>query len=112
MSVTLDENGVPVEANGKKIMKSQQNAFRKAMSTDYFKKFPVGTGLVVRGDTLTSLESTIYKWIMSWQIRYEQAINEGIFPITVVTQAPVTTFDCMRYLFRAINPSVYMDILD
>ena len=112
MSVTLDENGVPVEVNGKKIKKSYQNAFRKAMSTDYFKKFAVGTGLIVRGDTLTSLESTIYKWIIDWEIRYNQAINEGIFPITVVTKAPITTFDNMRYLFAAINPSVYMNILD
>lgn len=112
MTIKFDETGVPIEANGKKLMKSYQNAYRKAMNTSYFKKFENGSGLMVRGNILTSLESSIYKWVMDWQLRYETAYNRGIFPIKKVTEAPIQTFDNMRYLFMAINPGLYMDILD
>lgn len=112
VTIEYDENKVPVKVNGKPVMKSYQNAYRKASNTDYFNEFKNGAGLIVRGNFLTSLESSIYKWIMDWQVHYEYAINNGIFPITRVTQAPVQAFDGMRYFFRVINPDVYMEILD
>lgn len=112
MNIKFDENNVPVEVNGKKVMKSYQNAYRKAMNTSYFTKFDNRSGIIVRGNILSPLESSIYKWVMEWQWKYELAINNNIFPINKITETPVTTFDCMRYLFRSINPGVYMDILD
>jgi hypothetical protein len=112
ITIEYNDDGIPVKVNGKPVMKSYQNAYRKASNTDYFTKFKNGEGLLVRGNLLTSLESSIYKWIMDWQVRYEYAINKGIFPITEVTKAPVQAFDGMRYLFSAINPEVYMEILD
>jgi hypothetical protein len=111
-NIKFDEDRVPVEVNGKKLMKSYQNAYRKASNTDYFTSFDNRDGLVIRGNLLTSFESSIYKWVMDWQIRYEYAINNGIFPITKITQAPIQTFDNMRYLFSAINQDLYMNILD
>jgi hypothetical protein len=111
-TIEYNDDKVPVKVNGKAIMKSYQNAYRKASNTDYFTNFDNRDGLVVRGNLLTSIESSIYKWIMDWQVRYEYAINNGLFPITRVTQAPVPTFDAMRYFFSSINPEVYMKILD
>jgi hypothetical protein len=112
ITIEYNEDRIPVKVNGKPVMKSYQNAYRKASNTDYFTKFENREGLIVRGNVLTSLESSIYKWIMDWQVRYEYAINYGIFPINKVTKAPVTAFDDMRYFFRVINPDVYMEILD
>ncbi len=111
-NIEYNEDGVPVKINGKAIMKSYQNAYRKASNTDYFTKFENRSGLVVRGNLLTPLESSIYKWVMDWQVRYEYAYNNKIFPITKATKAPVTTFDDMRYFFSSINPGLYMEILD
>lgn len=110
--IDYNEDSVPVKINGKPVMKSYQNAYRKASNTDYFTKFENREGLIVRGNFLTPLESSIYKWIMDWQVRYEYALNNNIFPITEVTKAPVTAFDDMRYFFRLISPDVYMEILD
>lgn len=111
-NIEFDKSGIPVKVNGKPVMKSYQNAYRKAMSTSYFTKFEGGRALLVRGNFLTPLESSIYKWIMDWQWKYEEAFNASIYPVSKVTETPVTTFDCMRYLFRVLNPGVYMEILD
>jgi hypothetical protein len=110
------ENGVPVKINGKNVQKSFQNAFKKAMGTSYFVRVstehtfynPFGGG----GVTLSPLEGTIYNWVKAWEVRYNRAVDNGVFPVTKITEAPVTAFDNMRYFFSSINALAYMELLD
>lgn len=112
MDIKFDENNVPVEIDGKKVMKSYQNAYRKAMNTTYFVGYKSLNPVQIRGSLLNTFELSIYNWVMAWQQSYNYAINHGIFPITKLTQAPIQTFGNMRYFFSSINPGAYMDILD
>jgi hypothetical protein len=107
MDVKFNEDNVPVEVNGKKVMKSYQNAYRKASNTDYFVSYRHLNPVEVRGIVLNTLEASIYKWTMDWYKRYSYAVDHAIFPITKVTKAPVTTYDDMRYFLNSINPNTW-----
>ena len=92
--------------------KSYLNAFEKASTTSYFKDYtksnPNGTfirenrfgGAICK---LNALEATIYDFCNAWYMRYERGMN---------TEAPVQTFDNMRYYFLSLNQRAYMDLLD
>lgn len=107
MNIKFDENNVPVEVNGKKVMKSYQNAYRKASNTDYFTDWRHCNPSEPQGVILNTFEVSIYQWVKAWEVRYHYAINHGIFPITRVTKAPIQTFDNMRYFLSAINEEAY-----
>lgn len=107
MNVKFDENNVPVEVNGKKVMKSYQNAYRKASNTDYFVDYRHCNIAEAQGVVLNPFEVSIYQWVLRWEMKYNYAINHGIFPITKITKAPVTTFDNMRYFLASLNEGNY-----
>lgn len=107
-----DESGkiTDILVNGKPVKRGSMRGMRKAQKCSYFilREQPVDIGT----DVLNGLEATIFSFIKNWERRYNQALNQGVYPIEKLTGAPVETFDDMRYFFREINPGLYMDILD
>lgn len=117
-TIEKDENGeiTKIVVNGKPVMRSYVNAFKKAQKCSYWK--PVGYSSIAQNPfsgervTLDPLETAVYNFVKNWERLYNRAVDAGTFPIQKITETPVSTFDNMRYLFSAINPEAYMDLLD
>lgn len=96
------------------IKKSFLNAFEKASKTSYFEDYSKCTadfigiarnpfsGVKVE---LNGLEYTIWQWCTRWYSRYELHGVAG-------TEAPIQTYDNMRYYLLSLNARAYMDLLD
>lgn len=92
-----------------KLKKSFVNAINKAKTTSYwfecddepsFFSNPFFSGEEV---VLTGAEASIMLWCQLWYDRYAMGKD---------TEAPVSTYDNMRYAFLALNPRAYMKLLD
>jgi hypothetical protein len=96
-----------VTHNGKPVKKSYIRGLRKAQETSYWKRFTTPEIGVNRFSgvevNLDDFEATVYNFCMQWCTRYEQGINP---------EAPIQTFDDMKYLLLEINPNAYFDLLD
>lgn len=107
MNVTY-EAGVPVSVNGKAVKPASKRGWKKAMQTSYFQLFsgeyyPTENPYSGVQVVLNGLEATIYAWCTEWYRRYS---------FNLFTQAPVQTYDDMKYFLLEINPDAYMDLID
>jgi len=107
--IVRDENGkiADVKVNGKPVKRGFMRGMRKAQETSYWQEITREgcasnpfSGVVI---SLNPLEYTIYNFCDEWYRRYEGGLN---------TEAPIQTFDDMKYFLYAINAKAYMDLLD
>lgn len=96
-----------IRVNGKAVKAGFVRGWRKAEKTSYWQKFSQGgiatnpfSGVEV---ALNSLEMTIYSFCLNWYKRYERGID---------AEAPIQTYDDMKYFLLEINPNAYFDLLD
>jgi hypothetical protein len=103
----LNKSFSNIMVENKPVQKSFLNALNKAKETTYWKYCEPFTAQNpfsgVEVELITDLEASIYTWTLKWYSRYEYQMD---------TEVPVSTYDNMRYLFMALNPSAYMDLLD
>lgn len=103
------ENGKITEIllNGKPVKAGFMRGLRKAQETSYFKIYDIPmigknpfSGVTVE---LTALEATIYYFLLAWYGRYERGLDP---------EAPVQTYDDVKYGLLDINSDAYYDLID
>jgi hypothetical protein len=112
-----DEAGkiTDIKVNGKPVKRGSMRGFRKAQETKYFVEIKNDhaftnpfSGVTVM---LNGLEATIYNWCMSWYSRYEYDSRKEKSDLSRA-EAPVQTYDDMKYFLLEINAEAYMDLID
>jgi hypothetical protein len=96
-----------ISVNGKPVKRGSMRGFKKAQNTSYW--LFIGNDVIARNPfsgvevALNSLEATIYGWCVDWYSRYERNVE---------TEAPIQTYDDMKYCLLELNSNAYMDLID
>jgi hypothetical protein len=105
-----DESGkiIDILVNGKPVKRGSMRGFRKAQKCSYFKLIEESQVLLSDGTQMTGLEATIYLFTRNWEKRYSKFLVAGNFDdLKKFTEAPIETFDDMRYFMNEINYSLF-----
>jgi hypothetical protein len=106
--ILKDGKIVEILVNGKPVKRGFMRGMRKAQETSYFKLLD-GSEYIARNPfsgtevILNALEMTIYNFCLVWYFFYERGLP---------TQAPVQTYDDMKYFLLELNSDAYYDLLD
>jgi hypothetical protein len=107
----IKENGkiVDVKVDGKPVKRGFIRGLKKAQNTSYWRVFSDG-GFAQNpfsGETveLNALEKMIYNWCANW---YHNDYSRN----PLKTQAPIQTYDDMKYFLLFLNSDAYMKLLD
>jgi hypothetical protein len=107
----IRENGkiADIKVNGKPVKRGFMRGIRKAQETTYWQEFK-NEGTVTNPFSgvpveLNALERTIASWCQNWYY-YDYLRN----PMN--TQAPVQTYDDMKYFLLDLNSQAYSQLLD
>lgn len=105
-----DENGLitNVFVNGKPVKKGYMRGLTKAQKTSYWHEYTEpsnGTNVWSHvAIPLNALEYTIFRFCVEWYARYEDPDLDQ--------EAPIQTYDDMKYFFMFLNTPAYMALLD
>lgn len=97
--------------DGKKAKAGFMRGLRKAQETSYW-SIPQGESYQAQNQfsgvtvELDKIEAAVYNWCMNWYSRYSMGMGVEF------TEAPVQTFDDMKYLLMNINAEAYYNLLD